>query len=497
MLNVGQGSGNFVEILEDGDLKTTVLIDLGSEGASSAHHGPSVDKIVEILEDMDNPEIACLCLSHSDTDHISMIEQLLKQFYKPGSGKPDNQILTIRHVRYGGAYELYQKGSRANVIDQVKAYMPKGSKPTGVTINCSSYVKSKNPIYEDKTLGFALRLLIGNTVRSAVASGNDTTLLPLKDAVMVNTVSLIVVFDWSGSQFITTGDATGITMVRANSIMKDGVGSFFKDPLMLTIPHHGSFRTAFSFTGQGFRGFKKQLAQLTQFARRCGARMLTASAGHNSQFDHPSAYVLDIFWKFTDATIDPYTDPAASNGHFYTAYFKKSYSFDVTIDGDNEKWPTGGDGFYTMQSPVQIYSTVYFDRSEYNGIPPLSGGKPPKKKKKTLPMMVVLPASVAAPSPGFLTDPPATKDFPAEEVGWTFAVTSDEFTVSRIDSDLASRARLMAIVSHAEREFQADAASAASTSPPSAPPVRLSQLRPPRPTPRPPPPGPGPRPKRN
>lgn len=480
VLNVGQGSGNFVEIYaNDGDTvpTTTVLIDLGSEGASKSHSGPSVEVVVAALKLMAKPEIACLCLSHSDTDHISMIEQLLTAFDKPGTKNPKKPILTIKTAIYGGNYDLFQKGKRPNVIDLVDGYIPGTTKAHGVTTNCTTYTTPSVVLYEDKVLNFKLPLLIGNTVKSPVTKSNDTSKLPLKDAVMVNTVSLIVVFEWNGVQIITTGDATGITMLRANGVMGKATGSFFTDPVMLTVPHHGSFTTAWAFTGQKIRGNDQRRAQIDLFARRCGAKVLTASAGHQSQFDHPSAYILDIFWRHSSTTDIAYRDAAAiTDGHFYTAYFEKADSFQLTSSGTASAWPaTGAAGFFTAQSVVQIYTTDYFDRKRLTAVEETPPGGTPKKRLRPEPRMAVFPASVAAPSPGTVVELPDASVFPPAEVSWAVVMDSNKsYYLERVTATTASIALRHSIIDAAEA-FYANAGGAPT---PSTPHRAVARVRP-------------------
>lgn len=491
VLNVGQGSGNFVEIFaKDGDTvpKTTVLIDLGSEGASTSHHGPSLDRIVASLKSMTKPEIACLCLSHSDTDHISMIAQLLAAFDPPGTKNPTKPILTINKVYYGGNPKLYNKPKvGGNVLKKLDPYSP--AELFSVTSNTTTY-KNGVPMYEDKALQFKLHLLIGNTVKAEDEEIDDSEELPKTGAVNINTVSLVVVFDWKGVQFITTGDATGITMMRANSVLGSGSGSFFPDPLMITAPHHGSFRTAFDFTGQGLSGDDEKREQIDLFARRCGAKLLTASAGEVARFKHPSAVILDIFWKYcTDEKT--YQDPAAIKGaHFYTAHYSYDNGFKLKTNDGTIDWPPEFfSWWYTVQTVVPVFTTDYFVSAviEAGTQQPKTKTTQPKKKSKPepVPYMAVLPQSVSAPSPGSTAPIPDKKKFPPEEVGWTIAMDADlKYSVDPIKPDADSIAALHALVRNAEVHYGlvADSASA----PAAVRRTRLESVRPaarqPRPT---------------
>ena len=492
VLNVGQGSGNFVEIFkEDSDSvpTTTVLIDLGSERASTSHDGPSVEVVIARLYTMDDPEIACLCLSHSDTDHVSMILQLLAAFNPPGVidplGKKKN--LTIKKAYYGGNPSLYKKRGKANILTEVGKYMTSGE-PYGMPTDTTSYAKGNSPLYEDSTLSLKVMLLIGNSIKAEDEEIDDSTDLPKTGGLNLNTVSLIVVVDWNKVQFITTGDATGITMLRANGIMGNASGSFFGDPLMITAPHHGSLTSAIDFTGQGISEFKDKIAQLDLFARRCGAKILTASAGQVMNFKHPSAYLLNIFWKYCTTEV-PYSDPVAlSNSHFYNAYYASDYGFTLTTSSTGA-WP--GDfssRWYTLQTVVPVFTT-----DQYNPSNLLAW----VDRSKLLPAlyMGVLPASAAKPSPGSITPYPSKTPLPAEEVGWTIHIDWDRtYSMEPIVPDAISIALRHAAIHQADALYGDPARAKAADAP-----ARTGRSTPPPPpqtAPRPRPAAPGPRPTR-
>lgn len=491
VLNVGQGSGNFVEIFkEESDTvpTTTVLVDLGSERASTSHDGPSVEVVIARLYTMSAPEIACLCLSHSDTDHVSMILQLLAAFNPPGvvdpSGKKKN--LTIKKAYYGGNPSLYKKRGKANILTEVGKYMTSGE-PYGMPTDTTSYKIGNDPLYRDDTLSLKVMLLIGNSIKAEDEEIDDSTDLPKTGGLNLNTVSLIVVVDWNNVQFITTGDATGITMLRANGIMGNASGSFFGDPLMITAPHHGSLTSAVDFTGQGISEFKDKVAQLDLFARRCGAKILTASAGEVTNFKHPSAYLLNIFWKYCTTEI-PYTDPVAlTNSHFYTAYYGTDYGFTMTTNGTGP-WPTFLGGWFTLQTVVPVFTTDQYVQSHLLAWLDTS-------KKSWERFMGVLPASAAKPSPGSVTPYPSKTPLPAEEVGWTIRINwAKKYSMRPIVPDAKSIALRHAAIHQADALYGDPAPAKAADAP-----ARTGRPTPPPPAqsaPRPRPAAPGPRPTR-
>jgi beta-lactamase superfamily II metal-dependent hydrolase len=457
VLNVGQGSGNFVEIFKDASQQvatTTVLIDLGTEGARKNHNGPGVETVIARLKAMPSPEIACLCLSHSDTDHVSMILDLLQAFDPPGTRDPKLKILTIKSAFYGGNPALYKKSKKtANILVRLKRYMKEGSAVESVTNNTSTYDDSAPALYVDDTLKLKIKLLIGNTTAGTDQVITDSNKLAKTGSLNLNTVSLVVVVDWNDMQFITTGDATGITMLRANGVMKDQPGSFFTYPIMLTTPHHGSRTSAFDFTGTGISNPQLKLAHIDLFARRCGARVLTASAGENKRYKHPSAQILDIFWRYCSDFV-PYRDPVAIHeAHFYTAYFADDYGFSMhTIPFATVPWPgPRANRWYTLQTSVPVFTTDYFAPNNLIvatvvEAPTMFG------PGGTRNYMGLLPSSKTRPSPGWPQLIPDPSKFPSREVGWTIRLAEDKaYSMVPIKPNTQSIAARHAIVDLRER----------------------------------------------
>src|SRR4028118_789745 len=100
VLDVGQGSGNFIEIYGAKTAPdTTILIDLGSELESTAAGVPAAKYIVDKLKAMDEPTLDTMILSHSDSDHINLLDLVLDEFYPPNTpGKNPDEILRINRA---------------------------------------------------------------------------------------------------------------------------------------------------------------------------------------------------------------------------------------------------------------------------------------------------------------------------------------------------------------------------------------------------------------
>ena len=193
MLDVGQGSGTFVEIYTGTKITATALLDLGSERAKDEAGGPSVDYLVKQLTSMTKPRIDFFSLSHSDSDHINLVQDLLAFFDPPGTKKPKKPILEIGSVIYGGPRVLYAKHSGTNVLTSIEAYQPKGTtKPQPLPSNNSSFYGTAPMFAKDEV---EIRLLVGNhvsseprTVRKKIGDKQWRT-----DSYSLNTYSLIFV----------------------------------------------------------------------------------------------------------------------------------------------------------------------------------------------------------------------------------------------------------------------------------------------------------------
>jgi hypothetical protein len=433
VLNVGQGSGNFVEYFADDTDVTaataTLLFDLGAEGASSSHDGPSVEYVVTRLQAMaaadSNGEasIDLLVLSHSDMDHISMIEQLLDQFSKPGTKNPppNKPILNVSNAFYGGnSADYVKKKPKLNVLAKVKTYHPKKKAPVGFSNDITNLNKVKtNEFYSAN--GIKVAAIIVNVISTrSRRSKYKTNQLPVKGAIQLNSVSLVARLSFDARQYVITGDATGITMNAANMVMKsiNTKKPYFDNTVMMTVPHHGSITTA----------KKTSWANVTEFAERIGAKSVTVSAA--GSFNHPSGYLLSKFWPVTSGS-QLYQDPNNLGYHFYVAYYTDNDGFELVKHDDTViDWPENDwDGFYTCKTPVNLYTTQYYVPQFVDAL-----GMPPRPKKKRRPApppdpdidrMAVFPLNTNVPiDEGTLSDPPTGLNVPKAERGWTYTTTA-------------------------------------------------------------------------
>ncbi len=409
VLDVGQGSGNFLEIYDtNGTLSTTMLFDLGSEHASKTAGAGSVEYIIDTLKGMAEPTIDTVILSHSDSDHINLMGQLFEAFSPPGTvGKNPDEILSIKHAYYGGDRNLYKKGRSKksfNVITKMEKYLTDSKAEGAFSLSAddsSFYELPARPLaFVEDVLVF---LMAGNIVKESVTKV-VTKKRKTPDGYTINTKSLVLLVYYKGVQILVTGDATGVTLLKCNQIINlSGAEAYFDNVFMVTAPHHGSATTTFDVCGLTEGDLNKvEYAEenLTNFVAYLKAQTLSASA-ERTNFKHPSARVLSYFWPKLSKTIY-YTDPtlATEKRHFYTAYFlRKTYYLMIDpVKKVIEQWPASAN-WHTVQTAANVFTTIYFDAA---------------RQKKG----VVLP-----PTPGESTDPIATgQGLPALGVQWAFGI---------------------------------------------------------------------------
>jgi hypothetical protein len=402
VLDVGQGSGNFIEIYDSGaKLTSTILIDLGSELERETAGAAAAKYIVDTLNSMATPMIDAVILTHSDSDHINLLQVLLDNFDPPGGsgGKP---VLKINRIFYGGDRKKYKKRSK-NYLTTAAKYLTV-DQITGLLnfpTNYTSYkedTKQWDPFWTTEDVNFYL--VAGNTTKDGVdlVEESETYVRKLPDGYAINTKSLVITILYKGVQMIVTGDATGLTLALCNQIIaKSGK---LTNVFMATLPHHGSETTTFDLCGISTGTLdREEMAEqnLRDFVANIGAATVSGSAERVRTFKHPSARVIQFFWPSLSTSVyysDPALTPAAR--HFYTAYFLKGF-YNLDTGGMTEDWPPRA-YWYTIQTAANIFTTLYFIADLQRG--------------------VILP-----PDPG-KTATPITTDIPALGLQWNFGVTS-------------------------------------------------------------------------
>jgi len=362
VLDVGQGNGNFIEIFEQGALRSSILIDLGSEAYKSQAGGPSAEHIVTALSGMAQPTIDTVILSHSDKDHINLVEAVLNVFWPPGSGH--NPTLTINCVRYGGAYELYQKGNKPNVIDLLRTYCgnvgPMSGQVGAVAPAASSFSAGVNSQPFRTVLGVNLYILAANVPASDQPQSYDQ-FKSKTDSFAINTRSVMVLVSFGGSQLLATGDATGVTLRYARRWLTGPVKQrFFTYTYMVTLPHHGSATTTFDLASYGNKDAARK--NLSDFIDAVQPRSITGSAERRRNFNHPSADVISCFWNKLDPNPFWKEQRLPEERHFFTAYFNQG-EFSYDNGGMDLEWPKSA-YWYSIQSKANVYTNLYFVRDQ-------------------------------------------------------------------------------------------------------------------------------------
>lgn len=364
VLDVGQGSGNFIEIYDDDEnIIGSILIDLGTEyDPFQVAQRRAITYITGVLNLMATPTIDLLILTHSDSDHINLVAKLLSNFSPPGQYDPSKKVLTVSECFFAGEKALFSKYSGKNVLDLIAEYMTDGKKAEPFLKPFSSF---KNPaaIAPFRTVhSVDVYILYANVV-------NELSRAKKESAYYINTRSAVVMLSFKGIQFIVTGDATGLTLLLINRVLGALTPSqrdaYFPTVFMLTAPHHGSAVTTFDI--KGVRGKNKPNARqnLIDFASMLKPRTLSLSSGQ-TDLNHPAWRVIEGFLAAGSIEQNGYDDPDLAplfTGHIYTAYYD-SKQFGA--------WPTEA-GYYSVATQYDIFSTTYClrDKLYAAAIPPI------------------------------------------------------------------------------------------------------------------------------
>ena len=371
-LDVGQGNSTFVEIYRNtkknpDNLVATALFDLGSERAKREAGDPSVEYIVNKLNSMTKPKIDFCSLSHSDSDHINLVQRLLSYFDPPNTTDPQKPILEVGKVVFGGPRRKFAKRNDPNVIDELERYQTgKTPKPGPLSANSCSFIRN-TPMFKINEVEFFL--LIGNHARGKDQNFDEHIKQNRwrMDSYSLNTYSLIFVVVYAGWQYVITGDATAATISEANYLIKK-YNVTFANVAVLNMPHHASETTTFSLTGRGSRHLKnKQVPTVAKgvietFSSNIKPMTIHSSAEQVGHFRHPSAYAMSYFWDHTSKN-DWYADPVLEgNLHFYNAYFEKEDGYSIMLESNSEKLNDLllSNNWYTFATNYGVFTSLYY-----------------------------------------------------------------------------------------------------------------------------------------
>jgi len=372
VLDVGQGSGNFIEIYEAGNLVSSVLIDMGSTH-DSARATLSSERVVRALNAMANNNkgiatIDVLILSHSDVDHINFVKNILDKFNPIKKSKNQNGLI-INHVFYGAEYPNYTKDTKHysfNILAELKNYLPSTVKVESFTVGFTNYEPTKEAALLNIYDNLDIRILIANSPQVRVGKKIDFNKYSLmsKDVNTCSVIPVISFYDPAKSlkrvQYIATGDATGTTLASVNQIFEHNpnVEKLIDNVIMMTLPHHGSYKTTFNLKNASGNPSDANEGNVKNFSGNIRAKSITASASQND-FEHPSAYVMSYFWNYTNNSNAQYQDATIQPYHYYTAFFPERLKYNKS---GKQKFPASKhEDWYTVQTVYNVYTNLYFD----------------------------------------------------------------------------------------------------------------------------------------
>ncbi|HEY9284059.1 MAG TPA: MBL fold metallo-hydrolase [Pyrinomonadaceae bacterium] len=369
VLDVGQGSGNLIEVYNGTATPThLVLIDLGSEFATVKTAGRAAAQyVVDKLKLMKPPTLDALILSHSDNDHINLLAVLLENFDPPSAKNPTKPVLTIKKIFYGGSRPKYTK-NKTDYLTLAEKYLPPGVKNGTVTWSNDESGWVSKPggwKYFHQSDDVYFYLVIGNVGYAGVDRSAVSRTPTRPNGYSINSKSLVVNVYYARNDNLITGDATGLTILKCNKVLEDaGALACF----MVTMPHHSSERTTFNFTTSVRKDQTLAEKSLEKFVGYVNAQTISASADQNEGFKHPSMRVMSYFWPKLSSTVW-FKDDAlkGTNNHFCNAYLlEHKYQFNKSATS-SEKWPPA-DGWYSVQTQRNIFTTRYFTANQQKGV---------------------------------------------------------------------------------------------------------------------------------
>ena len=279
-LHCDQGMGTLIRIYDSiNRLTNLVLLDLGSESGTKKYATSAIDSVINALKQMMTdgikPAIDLLVLSHQDTDHWSLLPELLKRIDK------EVDTTKVKKIVYGGTL---WKTRATRVLEKWEERF--GVDADALARSNCSYKKPGEKGDIDTISGVAFRLLCTNAPISRSAEDLER-----------NGTSAVVVVDFGGVTAILPGDATADTLGWINDNVFDlwknkGKGNPVTPCRALGAPHHGALRTIASNFVAVVKKAKLTIAD--DFAANVATENVVASAGYESQFLHPYKEVLEL-----------------------------------------------------------------------------------------------------------------------------------------------------------------------------------------------------------
>lgn len=278
-LHCDQGMGTLIRIFDGlNRLTNLALLDLGSESGTKKYAEQALTSVINALKQMAadkfTPTIDLLVISHQDYDHWSLLPDLLKLI------KKDVPKTEVKKIVYGG--ELWRDAASDAVTDWENWFLV-DAEP--LARGDCSYKKPGKKGELALISDVAFRLLCTNAPVARKA-----------EDLKRNGTSAVVAVDFGGVTAILPGDATADTIGWINENVFDKWDAKGKpNPVQpcraLGAPHHGALRTIAS----NFVSSKRaRLNRAKEFAINVSAENVVASAGYESQFNHPYRSVMEL-----------------------------------------------------------------------------------------------------------------------------------------------------------------------------------------------------------
>lgn len=352
---VGQGTANLIQLAYSGGVKN-ILIDCGSKGmAEKAPASTAVDKILS----MTDKKLHYIIISHTDQDHINMIETLLQQGIEGvekvivGGTPPGICSVTDAMIKDAGKKipsKLRQLFAALKKFGEEKIFFT-ATGDYATPILCA----------EEYGQQFAIRLL---ACRSCMEIKKKTAL--------INSNSVVAVCEYTNSGGYTAnicygGDATVETFDYINKKIDQAVNSnnqtynkLIGNPNnVLIAPHHAALKTACSkeiiSCGTPLDG---QLQSAKEFSNKIKACCVYASAYYQTYHWHPCFDILDIYAQ---------NMPGQSSEH-------NCAGFQMVL-GKKRNPEKGYPREYKCTSTTQNKYTSFAFANTFEGMIPVQGGR--------------------------------------------------------------------------------------------------------------------------
>jgi hypothetical protein len=345
VLDVGQGSCNYVEIVDgNGDVIHNMLIDLGTNSAQKIA-AKNLEWLKERIENR-GKHIDVVIFTHGDTDHYNMMLKILPALNPAATSR-------IGMVRYGGTLLRYKIG-KTYLINALKKYCADIATFPPVETSYDAISKTWKPIW---SAGLQpgdpkLQLIVANTPhpRDYKPTGES-----------VNTKSVVTAIQWYSYWMIASGDATATTLAEVNGILTGVVNRDLPTAFLLTMPHHGSRKTTYDLRRANDWPGDAARELVDGFLETFQPMTMAVSAG-DKHHHHPSMLMVEQFALYAEQSYTFWSDPVLTQDrHFLTCWV----DLPITSQGVTPAWPSGW-LYNTTQTSLNVYSTFYFKSDPYN-----------------------------------------------------------------------------------------------------------------------------------